>query len=101
MSKSTIRTGTMLTNIWRISRPSRSSEQGFYGLDDDAFKKRGQAFENEYIRRQTNELLTQIRKRIETENRQKIKEQLQREKSRLEDNLKELDGKEDDKDNKE
>lgn len=59
-------------------------------LDEDSFKKRGEAFENEYIRKLTGEQINQLKNKIREAKQIKIKEILEKEKKKLETKLDEL-----------
>ncbi|ENN81997.1 hypothetical protein D910_05932 [Dendroctonus ponderosae] len=63
-----------------------------YHLDEeDAFKKRGTAFESEYIRKVTAEQIKELKKKINQERQHLIKRALEKEKQLLEETLEKLD----------
>lgn len=59
-------------------------------LDEDSFKKRGEAFENEYIRRLTQEQINQLKKKIQDAKQLRVKAILEKEKKKLETKLDKL-----------
>lgn len=60
--------------------------------EEDAFKKRGNAFENEYVRRITQEQLNSLKKRIEKEKKSTVRQTLEKERRKLEEALDKLTG---------
>lgn len=87
--------------VWKTSKvlnsPSfykllgRNSTEIYHLDEEDAFKKRGTAFESEYIRKITAEQIKELKKKISKERKELVKRALEKEKQLLEDTLAKLD----------
>ncbi|CAH1155963.1 unnamed protein product [Phaedon cochleariae] len=72
-----------------LHRLSRKIElRRFCNDAHDAFKKRKDAFENQYIRKQTAEQLEELKAKIQEKRKEKLKDELKKVRENLDDNEK-------------
>ncbi|CAG9772584.1 unnamed protein product [Ceutorhynchus assimilis] len=82
-----MRSGANNNNPYKVFLDTKTEN---YYLDEDTFKKRGTAFENEYIRKLTEELIQQLKHKMDKERKMIIRDQLEKERKKLEEDIEDM-----------